>query len=177
MSTGRVTNFLVTGRPGVGKTTLVERVVKRLNRPVGGFYTREIRDRGRRVGFSLSTWEGHTGTMSHVDFDSPYRVGKYGVNIQVVDDIGVPAIRQAVAAGKLVVIDELGRMELFSEPFRRAVLDTLESDVPLLGAIQERPHPFLDEIRKRPDVDIIRITLENRDELVGEIVSRLGAGG
>lgn len=175
----RITNLLITGRPGVGKTTLVERVVKRLNVPVGGFYTREIRDpaRGGRVGFHLSTWEGKSGTMSHVDFDSPYRVGKYGVDIQVVEDIGVPAIRQAVAAGKLVVIDELGRMELFSEPFRRAVLDALGSDVPLLGAIQERPHPFLDEIRKRPDVDIIRITLENRDELVGEIVSRLGAGG
>lgn len=177
MSTGKVTNFLVTGRPGVGKTTLVERVVKSLSVPVGGFYTREIRDRGRRVGFGLSTWEGESGKMSHVDFDSPFRVGKYGVDLQVIDNIGVPAIREAVDAGRLIVIDELGRMELFSEKFQQAVLEALDSEVPLLGAIQERPHPFLDAIRKRPDVELIRMTPENRDDLVKKLEDRLGVRG
>ncbi|MFQ6673187.1 MAG: NTPase [Fidelibacterota bacterium] len=173
----KVTNLLVTGRPGVGKTTLVERVVKSLNVPVGGFYTREIRDRDRRVGFSLSTWEGRSGIMSHVDFDSSFRVGKYGVNIQVVDNIGVPAIHDAMAVGKLIVIDELGRMELFSEKFQQAVAEALDSEVPLLGAIQERPHPFLDKIRQRPDVELISITLENRDALVRDLGERLGVKG
>ncbi|MFQ6615205.1 MAG: NTPase [Fidelibacterota bacterium] len=167
----------MTGRPGVGKTTLVEQVVKRLNVPVGGFYTREIRERGRRVGFSLSTWEGQTGTLSHVEVESPFRVGKYGVNIQVVNDIGVPAIDEAVASGNLIVIDELGRMELFSKKFQQVVLEALDSEVPLLGSIQERPHPFLDAIRNRPDVELIHITLENRHDLVREIVRRLGGRG
>lgn len=163
----------------MGKTTLMERVVKRLSVPVGGFYTREIRDPARagRVGFSLSTWEGQTGTMSHVDFDSPYRVGKYGVDVRVIDDMGVPAIREAVADGHLIVIDELARMELFSEKFQQAVREALDSDVTVLGNIQERRHPFLDTIRKRPDVELIRITPENRDGLVKELEDRLRVMG
>ena len=157
----------------MGKTTLVERVVNKLNIPVGGFYTWEIRERGRRVGFQLSTWEGESGTMSHIDIASPFRVGKYGVDVQAVDDIGVPAILEGIASGKLIVIDELGRMELFSERFRKTVLKALDSDVPLLGVIQARPHPFLDRIRGRSDVELIHVTEENRNTLARQLQKRL----
>lgn len=163
----RAKNLLVTGRPGVGKTTLIERVVKTLNLPVGGFYTYEIREKGVRVGFLLRTWDGKSGILSHVEFQSPFRVGKYCVDISVMDKIGVPAILEAIRKAKLIVIDEVGRMELFSEEFKKSVLVALESSTPLLGVIQERAYPFLNQVRCRPDMQMFTVTLENRDGLVG----------
>ena len=202
-----VTNLLLTGKPGVGKTTVVEQVVKSLSVPVGGFYTREIRERGKRVGFRLTTWTGRAcpppslpathivrqaglpapdnnggqagvrgrreGIMSHIDFVSPFRVGKYGVDIRVINNIGIPAIREAITLCKIIVIDELGRMELFSETFQEAVWEALEKKLPLLGVIQERPHPFLNRVRKRPDVELIPVTIENRNTLVDKLSHRL----
>lgn len=169
----KVTNLLLTGRPGVGKTTVVERVVKNLSMPAGGFYTREIREGRRRVGFRLATWDGKSGIMSHVRFDTPYRVGKYGVDIRVIDKIGVPAIQEAMTSGNIIVIDELGRMELFSETFQETVWKALERKLPLLGVIQERPHPFLNRVRKRPDVELIPVNIENRNTLVDQLSHRL----
>ena len=185
-----VTNLLLTGKPGVGKTTVVEQVVKSLSVPVGGFYTREIRERGKRVGFRLTTWTGRAcpppslpathivrgrreGIMSHIDFVSPFRVGKYGVDIRVINNIGIPAIREAITLCKIIVIDELGRMELFSETFQEAVWEALEKKLPLLGVIQERPHPFLNRVRKRPDVELIPVTIENRNTEVDKLLHRL----
>ena len=157
----------------MGKTTVVEQVVKSLSVPVGGFYTREIRERGKRVGFRLTTWTGKEGIMSHIDFVSPFRVGKYGVDIRVINNIGIPAIREAITLCKIIVIDELGRMELFSETFQEAVWEALEKKLPLLGVIQERPHPFLNRVRKRPDVELIPVTIENRNTLVDKLSHRL----
>lgn len=166
-------NLLLTGRPGVGKTTLLERVVKGLAVPVGGFYTREIREKGVRVGFRLTTWGGEGGVLSHVSLHSPFRVGKYGVDLRVVEEIGVPAILEAIDHARLIAIDELGRMELFSALFQRAVLSALKSRTPLLGVIQARPHPFLEGVRRRSDVELFLVTVENRDRLVTVLQERL----
>ncbi|HET6369694.1 MAG TPA: NTPase [Nitrospiria bacterium] len=169
-----VKNLLITGAPGVGKTTLLKKIVGTLTVPVGGFYTEEIRERGGRVGFRLVTWEGERAVFSHVDFKGPCRVGKYGVDVAVLDRIGVPAILKGMQSSKLIAIDEIGRMELFSEAFRAAVLKALDSTTPLVGVIQKRSDPFLDRIRKRPDVRLFTITPANRDTLAGEITGHLG---
>ncbi|MFQ5949751.1 MAG: nucleoside-triphosphatase, partial [Nitrospiria bacterium] len=71
----RLNNLLLTGRPGVGKTTLLERALRGLGVPIGGFYTREIREKGMRVGFQLTTWGGKGGVLSHVKLKSPFHVG------------------------------------------------------------------------------------------------------
>jgi nucleoside-triphosphatase len=168
-----IKNLLITGAPGVGKTTLLKKVVGSLSVPVGGFYTEEIRKRGGRVGFRLVTWEGERAVFSHVDFKSPCRVGKYAVDVEVLDRIGVPAIQKAVELARLIAIDEIARMELFSEAFRAAVLIALECPTPLLGVLQRRADPFLDKIRGRPDVRLFTITPENRESLAGEITGHL----
>lgn len=162
----QVKNLLLTGKPGVGKTTLIERVVKDLKVPVGGFFTREIREKGVRVGFQLMTWEGKSGVLSHINSQSPFRVGKYGVDIDVIERVGVPAILDAIDHARLIAIDELARMELFSEGFQKAVQAALDSKTPVLGVIQERAHPFLGGVRQRSDVQLYSVTLENRDKLV-----------
>jgi nucleoside-triphosphatase len=166
-------NLLVTGKPGVGKTTLIERVVNVLDGRVGGFYTHEIREKGGRVGFRLMTWEGDIGILAHVNLRCPFRVGKYGVDIATMNEIGVPSILKALEEADLIAIDEVGRMELFSDAFKDAVMSALESEKPLLAVIQERPDPFLDGIRHRTDVRLIPVTFQNRDSLVQELKDRL----
>ena len=98
---------LLTGRPGCGKTTLLKRVVNNLRRRAGGFCTEEIRDGGMRTGFKIVTLDGVEAVFAHVDFKTPDRVGKYGLDLSALERIGVGAIRQAIRARQLVVMDEV----------------------------------------------------------------------
>src|SRR5438067_11720007 len=132
---------LLTGRPGCGKTTLIKRVLKNLSQRTAGFYTEEIRDRGIRVGFRLVTLEGGEAVFAHVDFPAaagPERLGKYRLDLSALETVGVKAVRDAVRARQLVVIDEIGPMEIRSASFRDAVNEVLESDVALLATIFAR---------------------------------------
>ena len=112
--------YLLTGIPGAGKTSLIKQVVAGMRGRAGGFYTEEIRTTGVRQGFRLVTLDGKDVTLSHVNLHSQYRVGKYGVDIDSLDRIGVPALHQAARQSHLVVIDEIGKMELLSASFREA---------------------------------------------------------
>ncbi len=166
-------NLFVTGRPGVGKTTLIGRVLERLDAAVGGFVTSEIRDGGVRVGFAIADLLGESGTLAHVDLSSEYRVGRYGVNRTDLERIGIPAIRNALHLSQLVVMDEIGRMELCSPQFRAEVERALDSPTLVLGTLQDRGSPFLDSVRARPDVEVIRVTEENRGRMVEEVLARV----
>lgn len=166
-------NILVTGHPGVGKTTLIERVLGKLTVDTGGFYTREILEDGERVGFSIVGLHGDTGVLARVDHESPYRVGKYGVNREDLERVGVRAIDEALESSTLVIMDEIGRMELCSDTFQSAVVRALDSRKPLLGTLQKRDNPFLDSIRARPDVELIPVNTANRECLVPVLMERL----
>lgn len=169
-----VRNVFVTGRPGVGKTTLIRRVLERLDADTGGFYTAEIREDGARVGFSIVGLNGETGELARVGLASPFRVGRYGVNRDDLERVGVRAIDEAVGRSRLVVMDEIGRMELCSESFRAAVGAALDSATPVFGTIQDRSNAFLDAVRARSDTQIVRVDEGNRDGLVDVLVERLG---
>ncbi len=158
-------NLLLTGVPGIGKTTIIKKVVGSLEMDKGGFYTEEIRENNRRVGFKLISFLGEEGILAHINSKSKYRVGKYGVNVEVFERVGIPALIDAIHNKELIVIDELGRMELFSLPFQKVVIEALDSPKPLLGVIQLHRNRFLDGIRKRPDVRIIEVNECNRDTL------------
>jgi nucleoside-triphosphatase THEP1 len=168
-------NWLLTGRPGVGKTTLVRSILKSLEVRAGGFFTEEIREGGQRVGFVLRDLEGKEGILAHASFSSPYRVGKYGVKVQTMEEIGIPALQKAISGQDLLVIDEIGRMELFSPFFQRAILEALDSPRPVLGVLQERAFPLSQKIRGRRDTRVILVTLENRDHLLRPILEEMQA--
>jgi nucleoside-triphosphatase len=166
-------NILVTGRPGIGKTTLIQSVLRALDVDAGGFYTKEIREGDTRVGFSIVGLHGDSGVLAHVDQDSPFRVGKYGVNREDLERVGVAAIDDAVERAQLIVMDEIGRMELCSPLFQSAVGRALNSQKPVLGTIQDRRNEFLDSARARADVEVIRVTTANRACLVPVLRDRI----
>ena len=163
---------LLTGRPGCGKTTLVKRVVNNLPGRAGGFYTEEIRDGGTRAGFKIVTLDGKDVVFAHVCLQTPERVAKYGLDLSVLETVGVEAVREAVRRRRLVVIDEIGPMEIRSAIFRDAVNEALDSEVPVLATIFARPLPFTDAIKSRPDVTLIELRPNNRGRLVSQLSDR-----
>ena len=163
-----IEKVLLTGWPGCGKTTLVKRVVNNLPQAAGGFYTEEIRERGGRVGFKIVTLDGKEAVLAHVDFKTRERVGKYGLDLSALEP-GIKSIRDAIAARRLVVIDEIGPMEIRSANFRDAVNEALDSPCPVLATIFARPLPFAEAIKKRAGVTLLEVRPNNREQLVSEL--------
>jgi nucleoside-triphosphatase len=165
--------YLLTGRPGVGKTTCLRRALALAGQPAGGVFTEEIREQGTRVGFALETVDGRRTVLAHVRRRGEPRVGKYGVDVAALDDVGVPAIRAAVREGCLVIVDEIGKMEMASAAFRLAVEAALRGPVSVLGTILAAPHPWADHIKADPAVRLIEVTLANRESIPAKLVALL----
>ncbi|MGV4985866.1 NTPase [Streptomyces sp. NRAIS4] len=172
------TRILLEGRPGTGKTTLVRRLATLLRtRRVIGFTTEEIRHGGTRSGFALETLEGgHRAVLAHVDFPGPPRVGRYGVDLGVMEQLALPPLRSAAAdpaAGDLVLIDELGRMELACTAFQDTVRSLFESDIDIVATVHAHRDPFTDDLKQRPGITLLQVTRTNRDTLPEELAARL----
>ena len=167
-------NILVTGPPRCGKSTLLQKVSTKLNGPARGFFTREMTEKGMRIGFSINTMGGWEGILAHQSMPSRYRVGKYGVNLKDIDDIAVPAM---IPSGQeeIVVIDEVGKMECFSSLFKQTLIEVLDSPNRVLGSIALRGNPFIEDIKLREDVMVIDVTIQNRDMLVDQLLDTLKA--
>ncbi len=168
--------FFITGRPGVGKTSIIlniMRLLKEKGHEVGGMISRDVRSNGVRVGFEVEDFRtGTKGWLAHKNLFKGPRIGKYFVNISDLDNVGVRAIMNAMVDPKidLIVIDEIGPMELLSKNFVEAVLNAIESKKPLLGSIHQKAKHFLIEnIKSMEDTIIILITLENRDQICEDL--------
>ena len=166
-------NVILTGAPRIGKTTIIRTVIKDIKRGCAGFYTEEMREGNQRVGFRLISLDNKNCILSHKTIKSHHRVGKYGVNLECIEGIGVASILEGIQEKKFIIIDEIGKMELFSKDFQDIVMKALDSESPVLGTILFRPHPFCDKIKKRKDVEIIEVTEENRDRLPDVIIEKL----
>jgi nucleoside-triphosphatase len=168
--------FLLTGPPGSGKTGLIKQAVAQLKVKAGGFYTEEIKSQEVRQGFRLVTLDGETAVLSHINFKSPHRVSKYGVDVESLERVGVAAIERAVKEGELVVIDEIGKMELLSTKFREAVLNILNSGQRLLATIMLSPNPYADAIKSQPQVKLVTLTRSNYPQVMAELQDWLNTG-
>ena len=150
--------YLLTGRPGTGKTSLIKQAISDFEGRAGGFYTEEIRSQGTRLGFRLVTLDGPEAVLAHIDFIKRFRVSKYGVDVEGLDRVGVSALKRAAGQCELVVIDEIGKMELFSANFRVAVLEIINSGQKVLGTVMLSSHPWTDAIKHQPQVNLVTVT-------------------
>ncbi len=161
--------YLLTGSPGSGKTSLIKQTLAGLSLQAGGFYTEEIRERGTRLGFKLVTLGGEEAILAHIDFKKPPRVGKYGVDIGAINRVGTAALRQASRNGDLVVIDEIGRMELLSEEFRNTITEIIGSGRKVLGTIMLAADPVADTIKSQPGVHLEIVTRNNHVQVLEDL--------
>jgi nucleoside-triphosphatase len=169
----RKKNILITGYPGSGKTTLLRKVAEEL-KPLhpAGFLTSEIRENNARKGFELWSLNGRKGLLAHVDITTPYRVGKYKVDVE-----GFEAFLQATplleTSTSLIIIDEIGKMECFSERFKHLVRGVLDSEKVVLASIALKGGSLIERIKKREDIRLVELIESRRDTLGREITEEI----
>jgi nucleoside-triphosphatase len=172
-----MTAILITGKPGVGKTTCIRKIAGSLEErhPIG-FYTQEIREHGIRVGFELVGLGNRRLLLAHTGISSRYRVGKYRVDIAGFEEY---LTFLPILSGKnsVFILDEIGKMECFSPIFRDMITRLLESDCLLIATIAKRGDPFIEAIKSRGDISLFTVTKENRDTIPQQILEKILVAG
>ncbi|MFX0123814.1 MAG: NTPase [Candidatus Hodarchaeota archaeon] len=171
-------HLLITGKPGVGKTTLIKRIVSEIrntkpNWNISGFYTNEIRRNGLRIGFNIHTFDGQQGILARSNepqLPSKFRVGKYSVYLTDLEDLVVPLLYES---SDLLIIDELGKMELFSWKFRNAVTNAFNNHPRILATLPYYENPFLVSIKSRPNIHVWELTRFNRVQIFKEVIHEI----
>lgn len=166
--------LLVTGLPGIGKTTVVRATLENLGDiRCAGFYTEEKRRGGQRTGFRIITLEGQEGILASIDRAKAPSVGRYTVHIEEFERLALPVIDPEITPADLYVIDEIGKMELLSRRFRDKLVDLLARPANLLATIAKKGKGFIEQIKGRNDIELIEVTRDNRDRLPSEIAARI----
>ncbi len=161
--------LLLTGRPGIGKTTVIRRVAEALRAErVAGFYTAEERARGGRTGFRIVTLDGRSRPMAGIDISSPHRVGKYGVDVAAIDAVAATAL--APEAARIFLVDEIGRMECASPTFVAAVQRLLAADRVVVASVALKGDGLIAEVKRLPGIALREVTAQNRDRLPEEVI-------
>ena len=166
-------NLLITGLPGVGKTTLIRRLYEALKEfhPIG-FYTAEIREEGVRKGFELVTLEGKRRVLSHVDIKSRYRVGRYKVDVSGFEDF-LDGISFFDPSSNMMMVDEIGKMECLSDKFEKILKKILDSEKWVIATIALKGSGLIAGVKQRQDIKLFEITQNNRDVLFSEILKEI----
>ena len=166
-------NIFLTGAPSSGKTTVIKKIIETLNKPKNGFYTEEKRINGKRVGFLMRTVNGKEGYLAHQDIDSKFHIRRYGVSIENIENIAAPSIEPR--ENNVIILDEIGKMECFSPVFIEAAKKALDSPNIVIGTITFGGTGFIQEVKKRSDIEIIEVTPENRNSLPDMILKKIAS--
>ncbi|MGD2245324.1 MAG: nucleoside-triphosphatase [Candidatus Aminicenantes bacterium] len=168
----KATNFLITGLPRSGKTTLVKTICqnRQFIKKTMGFYTQEIKRNGERIGFEIVTLpDSKKGILARKHLPSVYRVGAYGINLKDLDGLACKAVEDALLTDKIVVVDEIGKMELFSLRFKKVLIQALDSSQTVLATIMQRTNSFADRIKRREDARLISLSRDNFQHVLHDL--------
>jgi nucleoside-triphosphatase len=170
--------IFITGAPGIGKTTVLLKTVEALKSmgfKIGGMLSREVREGGIRVGFEILDFETQKrGWLAHINQPDGPQVSKYRVNLRDLERTGAASIQNALAEAQIIIVDEIGPMELFSPAFKEAVVQAINSDKLVLGVIHfHARNPLIDSVRKRDDAEIIVVSHGNREQLHNLLIDKV----
>lgn len=163
-------NLFITGKPGSGKTTLIKEVCRDKSSRFGGFFTEELREGNSRSGFVIRTIDGKHGIFAKKGMKSKYKLDKYGLDLNMLHDIGIQSINNAIEEDKIIVIDEIGSMEIMSEEFRKILIECLNSQNKILATIRHNSQPFTDKIKKMENASLLYLSRQNYPEVKQEIL-------
>ncbi len=170
--------ILLTGPSGIGKTTVILKLVtvlkeKRID--VGGMITMESRKYGTRVGFEIIDLKNsRRGWLAHINQKRGPRIGKYRVNLEHLNSIGTQAILDAVENRDIIIVDEIGPMELCSEKFKKAIERTLACKKLVIATIHQKARdPIINEVKNRTNAEILTLTKENREVTTEKILKKV----
>ena len=167
-------NFLITGRLGAGKSSLLKRLLEHI--PPGGasgFLTEEIRDGFTRVGLRVVTTDGREGLLAHHKLSGDHQVGKYGVDLAGFEEMVLHLLDPQQVEAPILLIDEIGRMECLSARFIAAVDFALGSSKFVVATTGSQDDGYPGELKQRSGVEVLELTPENRDEVFARVLKRL----
>jgi nucleoside-triphosphatase len=157
---------LLTGEPRIGKSTAIKKIISLFDAgSLTGFYTEEVRDNGHRVGFMIKTLDGNQSMLASISSDSELRIGRYGVHKEVFEELCLPCISDGMKSGKTLIIDEIGPMQMYSDKYKELLLHLADVNYPTIGTIFYNSYPWIDDLKVRKNIELIELTLENRDNV------------
>lgn len=165
--------ILLTGEPGIGKSTVVAKVAACFVDNANGILAKEIRgEDGQRVGFEAANLAGEAKLLSHRSLIKSDKVvgNKYHVDTKVIDNFIVPELQKGLSSGRLIIMDEIGRMQSLSKSFLTIVDELLAAKGDFLGTIVLDPEPWSIHFKKHPSVILVNVVIENRDHLSGLLI-------
>ncbi|MDH4194628.1 MAG: nucleoside-triphosphatase [Nitrospirota bacterium] len=168
-----IRHILLTGLPGVGKTTVIKQLADSLTaHHPEGFFTQEIREHGIRKGFELVTLDGRRQLLAHVNLPGPFRVGRYGVDLAGFEKL-LKTIDLPHSPSGVVILDEIGKMECLSQRFMQEVEALLASSKIVIATVALKGEGFPAKVKHRPDCLVVTVTLHNRSTLADTLLPEI----
>lgn len=159
--------FLLTGKPRMGKTTMIKKLINGIGlENCGGFYTEEITNLNDRIGFRCVSITGESVEIANVESTSKTRVGRYGINVEQFEEFAVRILQNDLHSKKILVIDEIGFMQMLSKPFQKIVQQIITDEKLVIGTIPLDSHPEIDKIKCLKEVKITSLNELNRDRIL-----------
>ena len=168
--------YVLTAPPKMGKSTAIKKIINMLGaKNCCGFYTKEIIEDGKRVGFKIVTLSGKEGILADVSYDGEYIIGKYGVNLKEFEKVALTELESIINAdsNKYVIIDEIGPMQLFSDKYKELLLKIASTDKKIVGTAFYESYDWLDDFKKLDNVELIEIDEMNRNDIPMEVVEKI----
>lgn len=162
-------NLIISGTPGVGKTTLVKDAFFRFQSMARGFITEELRRGGVREGFVIKSMDGRSGLFASRAISSPVKLNKYGIDLNVLEGMGVSSLRAGLSEKKIIVIDEIGAMEMFSRAFCETVVECMASPCPVLATMRGGSKSFTDSLARMSDTETLSLNRRNYPDVAQEV--------